>query len=197
MVQILVLFYSEDGNTAGMARQIARGVEEYPGANAVLRTVAPVSPCHEASLPSIPNAGPPYVTHDDLRHCNGLALGSPSHFGQIAAPLKYFIDTTSELWFNGALCGKPAGVFTSASSMHGGHEGTLLQMMTPLLHHGMLIVGLPYTEVALQRTTTGGAPYGATAYTAARNGILSDDESTLCRALGKRIAQIASSLATR
>src|SRR5690554_4544924 len=152
MVDILVLYYSRYGATAEMANLIARGVEEVPGAQAKIRTVPSVSPVCEATEDTIPDDGPPYAEIDDLRHCDGLALGSPTHFGNMAAPLKYFIDNTSELWFSGALTGKPAGVFTATSSMHGGHESTLLTMMMPLLHHGMLVLGLPSREPSLLET---------------------------------------------
>ena len=160
MAEILVLYYSRAGSTAGMARQVARGVEEVEGMTARLRTVPPVSAVCEAIEEDIPVAGPPYASLDDLRECAGLALGSPTRFGNMAAPLKYFLDSTGGLWLAGALSGKPAVVFASASTLHGGHESTLLSMMLPLLHHGMVLVGIPYTEPALRDTRGGGTPYG-------------------------------------
>jgi NAD(P)H dehydrogenase (quinone) len=193
--EILVLYYSRHGNTAAMARRIAHGVEMVEGMTARLRTVPPVSPECEAVAPEIPEEGPPYATLDDLRDCAGLALGSPTRFGNMAAPMKHFIDGTGSLWVQGALAGKPAAVFTSTASLHGGQETTLLSMMLPLLHHGMLIVGLPYTEKALLSTTTGGTPYGAShlAGTEDRNP-LSEEEKHLCIALGRRLAEIAKRL---
>jgi NAD(P)H dehydrogenase (quinone) len=158
MTEILVLYYSRHGATAELARQAARGVEAVAGARARLRTVPAVSPNTEATEPAIPADGPPYATHDDLRDCDGLLLGSPTRFGNMAAPLKYFLDGTSSLWLNGGLDRKPAGVFTSTGSMHGGQESTLLSMMLPLLHHGMYLVGLPFTAASLNRTRTGGTP---------------------------------------
>jgi NAD(P)H dehydrogenase (quinone) len=189
---ILVLYYSRKGATAEMAQLIARGIEQVPGAQARLRTVPPVSTVCEATADDIPNAGPPYVSHDDLRECSGLVLGSPTRFGNMAAPLKYFIDSTSDLWLSSTLAGKPAGVFTSSSSLHGGQESTLLSMMLPLLHHGMLITGLPYAETDLMHTTTGGTPYGASHFAGDDNKRpLSDEEKRLCKALGKRVADAA------
>ncbi len=192
---ILVLYYSRDGATAGMARQVARGVEE-AGMAALVRTVPPVSPTCEAVAPPVPEAGPPYATHEELAGCAGLALGSPTRFGNMAAPLKHFLDGTGDLWASGALAGKPAAVFTSTASLHGGQESTLLSMMLPLLHHGMLIVGLPYTEPALSATTSGGTPYGAS-HVAGSDGRrpLTEEERLLCRALGRRLAEVASRLA--
>lgn len=190
MTNILILYYSRNGTTAAMADQIARGVESVAGAEAVLRTVPGVSPVSEQTVPAIPTTGAPYVTHDDLIHCDGLAMGSPTHFGNMAAPLKHFLDTTTPLWFSGALSGKPAGVFTSTGSLHGGQESTLLTMMLPLLHHGMLIVGVPYSENALRETRTGGTPYGPS-HDAAQNGPLSQDEKSLCQAFGARLAKTA------
>ena len=195
MSEILVLYYSQGGTTAEMARTIAHGVEKVPGMQARLRTVAPVSTVCEATENSIPESGAIYATTQDLDECAGLILGSPTHFGNMAAPLKYFIDNTSSLWMGGALINKPAAVFTATASMHGGQESTLLSMMLPLLHHGMLLVGLPYSEQALLNTTTGGTPYGASRLTTnAENQPLSDDEKTLCRALGQRVAEIAHKL---
>jgi NAD(P)H dehydrogenase (quinone) len=195
MIEILVLYYSRYGATADMARRIARGIEEVPGCQARLRTVPAVSTVCEAVADSIPEDGPPYASLDDLRDCAGLVLGSPTRFGNMAAPLKYFIDSTSSLWLSGTLAGKPAAVFTSTSSLHGGQESTLLSMMLPLLHHGMLLLGLPYSESALLTTTSGGTPYGPshTAGTDNRRP-LTEEEKDLCRALGRRIAQTALTL---
>ena len=193
---ILVLYYSRHGATAEMARQIARGIE-LGGLVARLRTVPAVSTECEAVVPDIPVEGAPYVSQDDLRHCAGLALGSPTRFGNMAAPLKYFLDGTSSLWLTGELVGKPAGVFTSTSSLHGGQESTLLSMMLPLLHHGMLLCGLPYSEGALLDTRGGGTPYGPSHHAGAdgkRN--LDEHEIALCRALGQRLAQTAAKLET-
>jgi len=188
---VLVLYYSRHGATERMARQIARGVER-AGLEARLRTVPAVSADCEASAPDIPAEGAPYATLDDLKGCAGLALGSPTRFGNMAAPLKYFIDGTSSLWLSGELVGKPAAVFTSTASLHGGQESTLLSMLLPLLHHGMLITGIPYSEPALLSTTGGGTPYGASHYAGAdgKRG-LDEQESALCRALGQRLAQTA------
>ena len=200
MADILVLYYSRHGATAELARQVARGVESIPDASARLRTVPAVSPAIEASDPPVPVEGPPYATHDDLRECDGLVLGSPTRFGNMAAPLKYFLDGTSALWLNGSLDRKPAGVFTSTGSMHGGQESTLLSMMLPLLHHGMYIVGLPFTAEGLNRTRTGGTPYGAShlaAPPAPGGACLSDDERELARLLGRRVAELAVATRTR
>lgn len=195
MPEILVLYYSRHGALRDMASQIARGIER-AGAQARVRTVPEVSPLSEATAPAIPADGPPYATLDDLRECIGLALGSPTRFGNMAAPLKYFLDGTSPLWLSGALVGKPATVFTSTASLHGGQETTLTSMMLPLLHHGMLITGLPYTEAELMRTTSGGTPYGASHVAGVNNDrALSDDEAKLCRALGRRLAETALALA--
>lgn len=193
MTEILVLYYSRHGATAEIARHIARGVESVQGVTAKLRTVPTVSPDTSATAPAVPPSGPPYATYDDLAQCDGLALGSPTRFGNVAAPLKYFIDGTSSLWLNGALDRKPAAVFTSSTSMHGGQESTLLTMMVPLLHHGMYLVGLPYTAPALNRTRTGGSPYGAShlAVQGAGQPRLSDDERELAQLLGRRLAEIA------
>ena len=190
---ILVLYYSRHGSTAQLARRIASGVEEVAGMQARVRTVpelVPAAGTHTA--PTVPDDGPPYVSVDDLAECRGLILGSPTRFGNMAAPLKHFLDTTAAQWLSGALAGKPAAVFTSTSTPHGGQESTLLSMMLPLLHHGMLLVGLPYSEPALTRTTGGGSPYGA-AHLARSQGEtqLSDDEKALARALGRRVADIA------
>ena len=195
MIEILVLYYSRYGATAELARRIARGIEEVPNCQARLRTVPAISTVCEAVADTIPAEGPPYASLDDLRDCAGLALGSPTRFGNMAAPLKYFIDSTSSLWLSGTLAGKPAAVFTSTSSLHGGQESTLLSMMLPLLHHGMLLMGLPYSEGALLTTTSGGTPYGPshTAGTDSKRP-LTEAEKTLCRALGKRLAQTAATL---
>ncbi|MES9889050.1 MAG: NAD(P)H:quinone oxidoreductase, partial [Candidatus Sedimenticola sp. 6PFRAG1] len=192
MSYILILYYSRYGATAEMANQIARGVEEIPGIEARLRTVPAVSTVCEATEESIPEQGAPYATLEDLEQCAGLALGSPTRFGNMASPLKHFIDSTSPLWISGALMGKPAGVFTSTSSMHGGQETTLTSMMLPLLHHGMLISGLPYSETELLHTQTGGTPYGPSHLAGTDSKLpLSDDEKSLCRALGRRLAMIS------
>jgi len=191
---ILVLYYSTHGATKEMARQIARGVEQ-TGMEARLRTVPPVSTTCEATAPAIPDEGALYCTEADLSHCAGLALGSPTRFGNMAAAMKYFIDSTSGIWMSGALIGKPASVFSSTSSLHGGQETTLLSMMLPLLHHGMLITGLPYSETTLLSTTTGGTPYGATHVAGKDNQRpLDEDERILCQAQGKRLAEIAKKL---
>ena len=188
---ILVLYYSRNGSTSEMARQIARGIEQ-GGLEARLRTVPAVSSECEAVAADIPAEGALYASLDDLKNCAGLALGSPTRFGNMAAPLKYFLDGTSNLWLTGALVGKPAGVFTSTASLHGGQETTLLSMMMPLLHHGMLVTGLPYSESALLHTTAGGTPYGPSHHAGAdgKRG-LDEHEIALCRALGQRLATIA------
>lgn len=195
MTKILIVYFSRFGATAEMAKLIARGVEEIPDCEAIIRTVPAISPVTEATEDSIPVAGPPYVSVDELKDCDGLALGSPTRFGNMAAPLKYFIDSTSSLWMSGALAGKPAAVFTSSASLHGGQETTLLSMMLPLLHQGMIITGIPYTEHTLLTTHTGGSPYGAShvAGEHSKNPI-SNDEKELCRALGKRLASVAQKL---
>jgi NAD(P)H dehydrogenase (quinone) len=195
MNEILVLYYSRYGATEQMARQVARGIEEAPDSAARIRTVPLVSTVCEATEDSIPAEGAPYATLEDLRECAGLALGSPTRFGNMAAPMKYFLDTTSSLWLNGDLAGKPAAVFTSTSSMHGGQETTLLSMMLPLLHHGMLLLGIPYSETDLLHTDSGGTPYGASHLAGSEsNRPLSDAEQRLCRALGRRLADTASRL---
>ncbi|QLF94744.1 NAD(P)H:quinone oxidoreductase [Pseudomonas sp. ABC1] len=191
---VLVLYYSRHGATADMARHIARGVEMV-GLEARLRCVPEVSAECEAVAPAIPEQGATYVTLDDLRHCSALALGSPTRFGNMAAPLKYFLDGTSNLWLTGELVGKPAGVFTSTASLHGGQESTLLSMLLPLLHHGMLVTGLPYSESALVETRGGGTPYGASHHAGADGKRpLDEHEIALCRALGQRLAHTASKL---
>ncbi len=189
---ILVLYYSRHGATAAMAQQVARGVERVPGLVARLRTVPAVSADCERSADEIPADGPLYCEPDDLRHCAGLVMGSPTRFGNMAAPLKYFLDQSSSLWLSGALIDKPAGVFTSTSSLHGGQESTLLSMLLPLLHHGMVVAGLPYSEAGLMNTTSGGTPYGASHWAGADNSRpLDETEAALCRALGARIAGLA------
>ncbi|MCK9529848.1 MAG: NAD(P)H:quinone oxidoreductase [Gammaproteobacteria bacterium] len=195
MHDILVLYYSRTGATAEMARHIARGVNEVPGMHARVRTVPPVSTTCESVAPAIPDDGPPYVEARDLEECAGLLLGSPTRFGNMAAPMKYFLDTTSSQWLAGSLAGKPAGVFTSTGSIHGGQESTLLSMMLPLLHHGMVLVGIPYSESALLTTQSGGTPYGASHLAGpADDRPVSEDEKALCRAQGRRVAHIARAL---
>ncbi|VAW76771.1 Flavoprotein WrbA [hydrothermal vent metagenome] len=195
MGNILVLYYSRYGATEKMAQHIARGVEEIEGMQAIVRTVPPVSTVCEATEDSIPGQGAPYASLDELRDCSGLALGSPTRFGNMAAPLKYFIDSTSSVWLGGELAGKPASVFTSTSSPHGGQETTLISMMLPLLHHGMLISGIPYSETDLLHTDAGGTPYGAShlAGTDSKKTI-TEAEQRLCLAMGKRLADTARKL---
>lgn len=192
MISILILYYSQGGAVREMAQMIARGVESVQGTNARIRTVPKISANCEATEPEVPMSGSPYVELTDLQECAGLALGSPTRFGNMAASMKYFLDGTAPLWLNGTLIGKPACVFTSSGSMHGGNETTLLTMMLPLIHHGMLIVGLPYSESSLGSTQSGGTPYGASHI----GGVLDDkpmteDEKKLCIALGKRLAETA------
>jgi NAD(P)H dehydrogenase (quinone) len=192
VAEILVLFYSRKGATAELARQVCRGVESVAGARARLRTVPAVASVVEAPHPPVPAEGPPYATYDDLRECDGLVMGSPTRFGNMAAPLKFFLDGTSALWVSGALAGKPAGVFTSTQTLHGGQETTLLSMMLPLFHHGMVIVGLPYTDTALSTTRAGGSPYGASHFAGDdAQPRLTDDERTLAVHLGRRVAEVA------
>jgi NAD(P)H dehydrogenase (quinone) len=199
MAEVLVIYYSRTGATAELARQVCRGIESVQGATSKLRTVAPLSAESERPVQAVPAGGPAYATLDDLRTCDALVLGSPTRFGNMAAPLKHFLDGTSSLWISGALVGKPAGVFTSTQTMHGGQEATLLSMMTPLMHQGMYLVGIPYTERALNETRSGGTPYGATHVSgiAARPGLLTDDEKTLAQVLGRRVAELAVILASR
>ena len=193
---ILVLYYSRGGNTATLARHIARGVDGVNGMQARLRTVAPVSPDTEPGTGAVPDDGPPYAVMNDLRDCAGLVLGSPTRFGNMAAPLKYFLDSSSDLWLSGALIGKPAAVFTSTSSLHGGQESTLLSMYLPLLHHGMMILGLPYSEPGMMATQSGGTPYGASHWSGPDTSRAPDErELGLCRALGRRVAETAGRLA--
>lgn len=192
MPYILVLYYSRYGAVKQLAQHIARGIESVDGMEARIRTVPAVSPNTEATEPAIPDSGAPYVTLDDLKNCSGLALGSPTRFGNMAAPMKYFLDTTSSLWLSGDLVNKPAAVFSSSSTMHGGQESTLISMMIPLFHLGFVMVGIPYTEPDLNSTQTGGTPYGAThvAGTSGKNPI-TEEEQRLCFALGKRLAATA------
>jgi NAD(P)H dehydrogenase (quinone) len=197
MPEILIVYYSRNGSVAQLARHIARGVEEVPGMRARLRSVPPVAPVTQIAQPPEPAEGAPYATLADLRECAGIILGSPTRFGNMAAPLKFFLDSTAAEWVSGALVGKPAAVFTSTSTLHGGQETTLTSMMLPLLHHGALIVGIPFTEQELNTTTTGGTPYGAS-HVAGTSGDrpISDDERTLARKLGRRVAEIAAKLGT-
>ena len=194
MNDILVLYYSRHGSTAELARQVCRGVESVGGASARLRTVPAVSSVVDQPAPPIPDSGPPYATHADLQECGGLILGSPTRFGNMAAPLKFFLDGTGSLWLSGALAGKPAAVFTSTQTLHGGQESTLFSMMLPLLHHGMYLVGLPYTEAALSTTKAGGTPYGASHVANAEDKSsahkLTADEQSLAQHLGKRVAEL-------
>ena len=198
MSEILVLYYSRTGKVAQLARLVARGVEEVTGMRARLRSVPPVASVTEIAQPPEPDDGAPYATREDLRDCAGLVLGSPTRFGNMAAPLKHFIDSTAAEWASGSLAGKPAGVFTSTSTMHGGQETTLISMMLPLLHHGMLIVGIPYTESALNHTLGGGSPYGAS-HVGGVSGTntISEHERSLARILGRRVADVAARLEPR
>ena len=190
MSEILILYYSRNGSVESLANLIARGVEE-SGCTARLRTVPAVSPNHQATEAAVPNDGAPYVSKNDLAECVGLIMGSPTRFGNMAAPMKHFLDTTGAEWASGTLAGKPAALFTSTASMHGGQESTLLSMMIPLLHHGCLIVGLPFTEASLSNTLTGGTPYGASHVSGADGkNIISADETVLAKALGRRVAEI-------
>ncbi|MEY3669428.1 MAG: hypothetical protein RL258_823 [Pseudomonadota bacterium] len=195
LTEILVVYYSRHGATAALAHAVADGVESVAGCAARLRTVPSVSADHEAIRPSVPAEGPPYAEPQDLRDCAGLILGSPTRFGNMAAAMKYFIDGSLNAWLSGDLIGKPAAVFTSTGSLHGGQESTLLSMMLPLLHHGMLIVGLPYSEPDLGSTRSGGSPYGAS-HVAGSDGRMpiSDEEHRLAKALGRRVAQTAQAL---
>ena len=196
--KVLVLFYSRHGATAELARQACRGIESVAGAEAILRTVPPVSAESERSAKPVPDDGAPYATLEDLRQCDALLLGSPTRFGNMAAPLKYFIDSTAGLWADGSMVGKPAGVFTGSSSLHGGQESTLLTMMLPLLHHGMYLVGVPFTERALSETRGGGSPYGASHFTPQGSAAgLDEAEKTIARALGARVARLAATIRDR
>ncbi|MGV3581018.1 MAG: NAD(P)H:quinone oxidoreductase [Methylophilus sp.] len=196
MLEILILYYSQGGAVRDMAQLIARGAESVTGVKARIRTVPKVSSNCEATEPDVPTTGAPYVELKDLEECDGLALGSPTRFGNMAAPMKYFLDGTAGLWLKGALIGKPAAVFTSSGSMHGGNESTLLTMMLPLMHHGMLLVGIPYSEASLSSTQSGGTPYGASHIGGTMDDkLITDDEKKLCIALGKRLAETALKLA--
>ena len=195
MTDILVLYYSRNGATEALAREVCRGIDAVKGMSARLRTVPPVSTVAEAVENEVPDSGPPYAKNSDLAECAGLVMGSPAYFGNMASPLKHFLDSTVGGWLKGELVGKPAGLFASSSSLHGGQESSLLSMAIPLLHHGMLIVGVPYTEEALSSTTSGGTPYGATHVTWNRKpDALSDDEKQIAQTLGKRVATIAQRL---
>ena len=191
MIEILVVYYSRHGSTAELARQVCRGVDGVAGVSARLRTVPAVAPVIEAPQPAVPASGPPYATHAELHDCAGLILGSPTRFGNMAAPLKYFLDGTGAAWVSGDLVGKPAAVFTSTSTLHGGHEATLLSMMLPLLHHGMYLVGLPFTDPAIARTRGGGSFYGAGHHADRESTPVSDDEKHLAQLLGRRVAELA------
>ena len=195
MAKILIIYYSRNGSTESMARQIARGVESVTSAEAIVRTVPEVSAVCEKVADSIPASGSPYATLLELENCDGLALGSPTHFGNMAASLKHFIDSTTAMWFSGALSGKPAGVFTSTGSMHGGQETTLLSMMLPLMHHGMLMLSLPCNEIALRETVSGGTPYGPS-HVSDTDAELTEHEKRLCWVLGERLAKTALALKT-
>ena len=196
MADILVLYYSRGGSVAQLAKHVARGVGEVPGMRARVRTVPPVAAITQVAAPPVPDEGAPYVERDDLVECTGLVLGSPTRFGNMAAPLKHFIDGLGAEWASGTLVGKPAGVFTSTATMHGGQEATLLSMMIPLLHHGCVLAGIPYTEPLLSITSGGGTPYGASHVAGSRDETRpSDDEAALARVLGRRIADLAARLA--
>ncbi len=195
MPQILVVYYSRYGSVSRMAQQIALGVEAVSGCDAVIRCVPDVSPNHQQTEPPVPEEGPPYASMDDLKNCDGLLIGSPSYFGNMAAPLKYFLDQSSQVWLSGALIGKPAGVFTATSSHHGGQESLLISMMIPLMHHGMIISGIPYSEPALQQTQSGGTPYGASHISGREGQQLTADESNICKTLGRQIAELSIKLA--
>jgi NAD(P)H dehydrogenase (quinone) len=192
---VLIVYYSRYGATRELAERIARGVEEVPGAEAVVRTVPAVSAVCEATAPAVPDSGHAYVEREDLRSCDALAIGSPTRFGNMAAALKYFLDGTSDAWMSGSLIGKPAAVFTASSSLHGGQESTLISMMLPLLHHGMLVLGVPYSEPALNATTTGGTPYGPSHWAGSgERRALSEHEQAVARTLGRRLADTAIAL---
>ncbi len=196
MIEILVLYYSQGGSVAEMARLLARGIESVPGATARIRSVPKVAPRTETAEPAVPPEGAPYAEYRDFEECAGLALGSPTRFGNMAAAMKYFLDGTGALWMQGALAGKPACVFTSTASMHGGQETTLVSMMLPLMHHGMIVLGLPYTLPELGTTASGGTPYGASHVAGAQDDKpITEEERKLCIAQGKRLAEVALKLA--
>ena len=195
MIEVLVLYYSRHGSVKQMASIVARGIESVEGVQARIRAVPPVSTVCEATEKSVPDEGAPYVTHEDLKECAGIIMGSPARFGNIAAPLKYFLETTGSLWLSGTLVNKPAGVFTSSSSMHGGQEAALLSMMIPLLHHGAVIAGIPYTDADLLQTKSGGTPYGASHVSGPDSNLpITEHEKRLCTHLGKRIGTLAKQL---
>ena len=194
MQKILIIYYSRHGGTANMATHIGLGVDSNPDCESVIRCLPNVSANSEKTVKLIPDQGAPYAEASDLTYCDGLIIGSPGYFGNMAAPLKYYFDQTSQYWLSGELIGKPAGVFTSTSSLHGGQESVLLSMMLPLLHHGMLISGIPYSEPALNRTTTGATPYGASHVAGEHGNPLSEDEISACQSLGKRIARLSTQL---
>ena len=198
MIEILVLYYSRHGSVKTMADIIARGVESVEGAQARIRSVPPVSTVCEATEKAVPDKGAPYVTHDDLKECAGIIMGSPARFGNMAAPLKYFLETTGSLWLSGTLVNKPAAVFTSSSSMHGGQEAALISMMIPLLHHGAVITGIPYTDADLLQTSAGGTPYGASHVSGVNSDLpITEQEKRLCTHLGKRLATLAKQLSAQ
>ncbi len=198
MTTILVLYYSRSGSVAELARQVCRGVDSVAGVRSRLRTVPAVAVATEVAAPPVPQSGAPYATLEDLTDCAGLVMGSPTRFGNMAAPLKHFLDTTGGLWVSGAMVGKPAAVFTSTQTQHGGNESTLLSMMLPLLHHGMVLVGLPFTESGLQRTTAGGGPYGAShVHGSLKTVELTDEEKQLAQRLGQRVAELARRISGR
>ena len=196
MAEILLVYYSRHGSIAEMASHISQAVESISNCHAVIRCLPPVSNNHQQTGQAVPESGPPYATLEDMKRCDGLILGSPAYFGNMAAELKYFLDQTTPLWISGAMIGKPAAVFTSSSSMHGGQESVLLSMMLPLLHHGMLVSGIPYSEPALHQTNSGGTPYGASHVSGSQGKPLSSDEISACRSLGKRIAELSVKLAS-
>lgn len=196
MAEILLVYYSRHGAVAEMANHISQGVESVTNCHAIIRCLAPLSNNHQQTVDTIPESGPPYASIEDMKQCDGLILGSPAYFGNMAAELKYFLDQTTPLWISGAMIGKPAAVFTSSSSMHGGQESVLLSMMLPLLHHGMLVSGIPYSEPALHHTTSGATPYGASHVSGSQHKSLSSDEISACRSLGKRVAELSIKLAS-
>lgn len=196
MTDILLIYYSRHGSIAEMATHISQAVESINGCNAIIRCLPDVSSNYQQTEPPVPDSGPPYASIEDMKQCDGLILGSPAYFGNMAAEMKYFLDQTSPLWLSGAMIGKPGAVFTSSSSMHGGQESVLLSMMLPLLHHGMLVSGIPYSEPALHNTTSGATPYGASHVSGSQRKPLTNDEISACNSLGKRIAELALKLST-